>query len=78
MKVTLQVNGREVIFTEVESISIFEEKPESEDAKPTEEKWFRVTPLAIDQNLFKKERSDTRQEDTRQLILEAFEEMQNE
>lgn len=42
---------------------------------PTEEKWFEVNPLKIDQNLFIKERDKPREEEIRQLILEAFEEM---
>ncbi len=42
---------------------------------PIEGKWFRVNPVAIDQNLFKEERENSRQEKTRQLILEAFEKM---
>ena len=42
---------------------------------PTEGKWFNVNPLTIDQNLFKEERIDRWQEETRQLILEAFEEV---
>lgn len=42
---------------------------------PTEGKWFMVNPLTIDQNLFKEKREDRKQETTRKLILEAFEEM---
>ena len=42
---------------------------------PTEGKWFMVNPLTIDQNLFKEKRENSRQEATRQFILEAFEEM---
>lgn len=42
---------------------------------PTEGKWFEVKPLSIDQELFEGERKNKSQEETRQLILEAFEEM---
>lgn len=85
MKVTLQINGREMTFTEKELISILEKhfsdevieqsKTAEVSQRPTEGKWFEVNPLAIDQNLFKEERSDSKQEKTRQLILEAFEEV---
>ena len=40
--------------------------------KPAEGKWFEVNPSAIDQQLFKKNRKDWRQEATRKLIQEAF------
>ena len=93
MKVTLQVNGQEMTFSEVESITINEEVHSSatiergEDKnnqvakkhgiveRPTEEKWFEVKPQSIDQGLFIKKRADGRQEETRQLILEAFAEV---
>lgn len=45
---------------------------------PTEGKWFRIDPLSIDQNLFKEKREDSCQEETRQLILEAFEKMKED
>lgn len=44
---------------------------------PTEGKWFEVRPAEIEQRLFSKQKSDQRQERTRQLILEAFAEMKN-
>lgn len=80
MKVTLRLfDGRKMTFSEVENISILNECSESKATEttkiPTEGKWFKVDPLTIDQNLFKKKRSDSRQEEKRQLILEAFEEM---
>lgn len=88
MKVTLQVNGREMTFSEVESITIDEEVTEKakqqnkQEArmyevapKPTEDKWFEIKPQSIDQGLFKEKRADGRQEETRQLILEAFAEV---
>lgn len=43
---------------------------------PTEDKWFEVKPQAIDQKLFGKKKKDNRQEATRQIILEAFAEME--
>ena len=84
MKITLQVNGREMTFSEKELIAIIE-KHLSETTqqtttakvtrKPTEDAWFEVKPQAIDQKLFEKKRNDNRQEATRKLILEAFAEM---
>ena len=44
---------------------------------PTEGKWFEVNPQAIDQNLLQKKRENRRQEETRKLILEAFDEVKN-
>lgn len=41
---------------------------------PTEGKCFEVNPISINQNLFQKKGKDARQEATRQLILEAFDE----
>ena len=55
-----------------------QQQAETEVAQtPTEGKWFEVNPMAIDQSLFSEEKSDKRQEMTRQLILEAFAEMEN-
>lgn len=44
---------------------------------PTEGKCFEVNPMVIDQSLFSEPRDDSRQEWTRQIILEAFAEMKN-
>ena len=87
MKVTLQVNGREMTFSEQELSSILGEHFSSKTTekamtdkvaqKPTEDAWFEVKPQAIDQKLFEKKRNNNRQETTRQLILEAFAEMKN-
>lgn len=87
MKVTLQVNGREMTFSEKELIAIVEKHLSSETTqktttakvaqKPTEDAWFEVKPQAIDQKLFAKKRKDNRQEATRLLILEAFAEMKD-
>ena len=77
MKVTLQVNGQEMTFSEQELIAIVREhlKTKTSSERPTEEKWFEVKPQSIDQGLFKKKRANGRQEATRQLILEAFAEV---
>ena len=81
MKVTLQVNGRERTFSEQELVAIVEKhfanQATSEEKtkvaqKPTEGEWFQVNPGAINQELFQTKRNNKRQEETRQLILEAF------
>ena len=94
MKITLQVSGREMTFSEEELVAILEKhfdtqatKQEEKEAQkqaetevaqtPTEGKWFEVRSAEIDQRLFLEEKSDQRQEKTRQLILEAFAEMKN-
>ena len=84
-KITLQVNGREMTFTEQELVAIVEKHLLSETTKEitvtkvaqkwAEDEWFEVKPHAIDQKLFEKKRKDTMQENTRQLILKAFEKM---
>lgn len=118
-KISLEVNGREMTFSEKELRAILEEhfssktkqvttakvaqkptedvwfevKPQTIDQKllfsevqqetkmyeiaatPTEGKCFEVRPLSINQGLFQKERADYYQEDKRQVILEAFEEL---
>ena len=86
MKVTLLVGGVERNFTEEELIAILEnhfgnaeKKGTQREAKsiqrPTEGVPFEVNPLGIDRNLFQENRKDSRQEWTRQLILEAFTKM---
>ena len=87
-KITLQVNGREMTFSEQELSSILEEYFSSKTTqkattakvaqKPTQDEWFEVNPLSINQKLFENEREDATQEKTRKLIHEAFVEMQNE
>lgn len=87
IKVTLTVHGRKRTFSEQELITILEKHfsqiatERVSTAKlaqvPTEGKWFEVNPQAIDQNLFRNEREDSRQEKTRKLILEAFDEVKN-
>lgn len=84
-EITLQVNGREMTFSEEELISIVEKHLSGETAqktiivevvpKPMEGRWFEVRPRDIDQKLFEKKREDSRQEEARNLILKAFEEM---
>lgn len=88
MKITLQVKGREMTFSEQELIAIVEKHLSNETIqqvttakvaqKPTEGEWFEVKPLTIDQGLFQKERKDTKQEATRLFILEAFLVMEND
>ena len=85
-KVKLQVNGRDMFFS-VEELNSIVEKHLSHRTKkvskvkvakiPTEGEWFEVKPQTIDQNLFKDERINPKQEETRQLILEAFAEMKH-
>lgn len=80
MKVVLEINGRKKTFSNVESISILEEKTydSAETAsKPIEGKWFEVNPETINRELFKTKKKDERQEKTRQIILEAFDEVKN-
>lgn len=85
MKVTLPIDGREKTFSEQELIAILEKHFSNEATEqattanvaqaPIEEQWFEVNPQAIDQSLFQEKRRDERQEKTRKLILEAFDEM---
>ncbi len=63
-------NRRKVILFKVKIMTI--EVAE----KPTENKCFKVDPRKIDKNLFFEEREDPRQEWTRRIILEAFEELE--
>ena len=85
MKVTLQVDGRELSLEEVEAIvREYFSNPKvaggktttQQEAKPiqrpTEGIPFPVNHLDIDRNPFQEMREDSQQERTRQLILEAF------
>jgi len=83
MKITLEVSGRAMTFSESELIEILEnhfanqketdeQKEHKTMQKPTEGKCFEVNPKAINQKLFSEKRKDSRQEETRQIILEAF------
>lgn len=73
-KFTLQVDGREMTFSEEELITIVKKHISNENFKkgPTEGEWFEVNPLTIDPKLFQEEREDESQERTRQIILKAF------
>ena len=79
-KVTVTDSGKiGIVYTEKEQSPI-EETTKAQSTTnvvqgPTEGKWFKVNPKAIDQTLFEKERKDEKQENTRQLILEAFAEV---
>lgn len=84
MEITLQVNGREMTFSEEEHFVDKTSKTEAqttkcvqtEDTKPTKTqakgKYFNVVPRSIDWTLFQEKRADKEQERTRQIILEAF------
>lgn len=87
MKVTLQ-SGRELDFTqeEIEELKAILGKNISSEATenvsmakiakpPVINKWFEVKPLSIDQTLFQNKRKDEKQEEKRQIILEAFSEV---
>lgn len=86
-EVTLLIHGRERTFSEKELVDILEKQIPIETTKqvtslklalpPTENKWFQVNPQTIDQELFKDKRQDLKQEQTRQLIVEAFVEVAN-
>ena len=88
MRITLQVDGRELSLEEVEAIvrEHFSKKEATEQKtttkkeakpipRPTEGVPFDVNPLGIDRELFQKIREDVEQETTRLLILEAFDEV---
>lgn len=82
MKITLQVNGREMTFSEEELTAIVEKhfaeevievEPETHQVEQlTSEEWFEVNPLEINQSIFQAKREDKNQEATRQLILQAL------
>ncbi len=87
-RITLVVDGEEKTFSEEELASIVKEhlaqnkvaissegKPIERPMHPTEGVPFEVNPSEIDRNLFQEKREDSRQEWTRQLILEAFTKM---
>lgn len=82
MKITLQVNGQEMTFTEQE-LTVIVEKHFSTDSMNQKNdlsevqvqrhnKCFSVIPLSIDQRVFEKKREDSKQEWLRQEILRAF------
>ena len=78
-KIALRVDGRKMIFPEQELVYIVKKHFENQNTKisdtaqvPSEGKWFKVNPKAIDKDLFKDVREDSNQEATRLLIVEAF------
>ena len=86
--ITLRLNGQKITYSKEELTAILEEyygENNSELLKkfgvsplmPKEEEWFEVDPLNIDQTIFESARKDMRQENMRQLILEAFVELKN-
>lgn len=84
MKISLEVNGREMQFSEEELRTILEkhfsdeEQPIQIVKMPVEGKLFEVNPSKLDRSLFSKEREDKEQEVLRKLILQAFERLDNE
>lgn len=75
--VNLQVKGRRMKFTKAELETILEEYYFDFNKIPKEGKWFKVNPLAIDVEIFEFSRQDSKQEFLRQIILDAFVEVQN-
>ena len=78
-EVTLQINGREMTFSEQELTAIVEKhlgQTMEVTRKLTEDRWFDVNPKAISQDLFKGKRIDKKQEMVRHLIIDAFAEVQ--
>ena len=84
MKVILQINGREMTFSEEQLIAILEKHFSIEQENNAAEEvvknsivgtCYEVKPSSINKDLFKEERKDPCQEEIRKLILEAFEEL---
>ena len=79
MKITLLVNGQERTFSEEELTTILNEyfkqgKYFKIDATHID-RWFEINPKSIDRKLFILKRSNEGEEKLRQLILEAFKEV---
>ena len=77
--ITLHVNGRDVKFSKEELEVIVEKHLACEVCQtnktvkvPVEGEWFEVNPLTIDTIPFEIQRSNSRQEATRKMILNAF------
>lgn len=75
-------DGRKETFDGVASFNVTEEQTVNEECHasdmaqtPAEEKLFEVNPLGIDRSKFEKSMSDQQQEWTRQIIQEAFAEV---
>lgn len=74
--ITLTLEGREMIFQEKELVAILNEYFKIKKAQsPIENTYFEVNPNSINLDLFKTVRSDSAQEITRRIILDAFEEV---
>ena len=74
--ITLTREGKEIIFKEDELLAILDEYFKLKKAQPPiENAYFEVNPHTINPDLFKNVRKDSAQEITRQLILNAFEEV---
>ena len=84
MKIGLEVNGREMFFSEEELVKILEKHFSSEEqpipvvAMPVEGKLFEVRPPELNVSLFSREREDKEQETLRKLILQSFERVKND
>ena len=82
MEITLQINGRSMSFQKNELEAIVEKHLANKTnevmdiIRHTEGEWFKVKTTAINFGIFDEERCDVKQETTRQIILQAFEEMQ--
>ena len=75
-------DGRKVTFDDIESYNVTEEQTENEERNtfdvakiPTDGKLFEVNPIVIDRMLFEKKKKNKQQEQARQIILEAFVEL---
>ena len=84
MKITLEIGGHEMVFTEKELASILKEHfigfaTEEEEAypgeKPKKDECFMVNPMNIDRTYFEEKRKDKKQEKTRKIIVKAFAEV---
>ena len=75
MKVSFKINGRQITFVDARDVVV--DKTDSCDYSILEESWFNVEPEKIDRTLFNSKREDLKQEETRQIILKAFSECDN-
>ena len=85
MKITLEIDGHEMTFSEQEIISILKEHFESDiteeefvtghNEKTDKANCFMVDPTSIDRTYFEEKRNDKKQEKTRKIIMKAFAEV---
>lgn len=74
-KIIIPVRGEEMSFTEEGLTSILEAYYDEFPRRPKKNEYFRVNPSKIDRNLFKYKKNDEQEEKVRQIIAEAFEEV---